>query len=258
MPILEQTLDVNYARLPFVPTETDTVIIHLAAQVDELHFHIPFSLMESMAKKTFLHDVRHLSREMEKKFDSTINVRMFKMKILAPNHLRRFTKNLRHAVTAATYDVVLMIICDNAATAKLVKEDNDYIVIEALFKEMNNHSIVTAKNARKAGETHVHDHYAQGVYLFNYFYVENPTTDFLALWEHTSRWFAEYTKLTNSYLLKCESGDKHFMYINHCQWNSLLNFLPKLICYRTFKTFVLDNFAVNKVIPFPIIYSMVE
>lgn len=254
MALIESTLNVNYKTLPFVATETESVIFHHAAQIEEPPFGLPIALYDSQNKKDLLANLINLAKLVESKI-SGVNVRVFKLKFLAPGRIDDIFKEVKRPITIAKYDVACMVVCESGDIAEKLKLDTNFQAIQQLFQQIPNHNIVTAKNIRKAGNAFVHQHQTHGVFLFNYFYVEDPTLDFLPVWEHTSRWFAEYTKLNNSYLLKPISGDEHFQYINHCYWPSMWDFVPQLIFNRSAKTYVLDNFSYNKAIAFPVIYT---
>jgi len=256
MAIIPETENINYQSLSFVPSESEVVVYHFAAQVDTLPLGLPFPLMESKQKKDLLNNLLAMAKDIETKFKG-INVRLFKLKFLAPGRVDEIFDDVKRPITVANYDVVCMVVCDNIEIATAFKVDKLYKEIQTRFQKFLNFNIVTAKNIRKAGDSFVHSHKKDGVFLFNYFYVENLKFDFLPVWEHTSRWFAEYTHLTNSYLLKITDGDNSFQYINHCYWPSMFDFVPQLIFRRSAKTYVIDNFSLNKAIAFPIIYQAI-
>lgn len=249
----------DYPTLPFVAAEDETIVLHLAAQVDSLisFLPFPFPLYDSTIKKEFITTLQTLRQRLEQAFDATVTIRLFKMKILPPGRIDDLFKSVQRTPVIANYDVVIMFTCQNQAVADAVQAHADYKAIYAQFQGCANHHIVAAKNIRKAGETHVHDHSKEGVYLFNYFYVEDRDFDFLPVWNDTSRWFVKNTQLNNSYLLKPISGDRHFQYINHCVWPGLLTFIPPMVFDKSLKNKVLDKFTANKAIAFPIIYQSI-
>jgi hypothetical protein len=44
--------------------------------------------------------------------------------------------------------------------------------------------------------------------------------------------------------------------MNHCRWDRLRDLMPSLIFKRSFRTYVLANFAANRVAAMPILYRM--
>lgn len=255
MPILDSTKDVTYQHLSFLPTEDKTVIFHFAATIDKPL--LPIVITESQEKKNFITALQKLAKQLADKLPA-VETRIFKMKFLAPGRIEDIFNSVQRPIVRAKYDVVVMIICDNEEIANAVQMNESFLEIKSLFQEKPEHNIVTAKNIRKAGNVHIRDHYNDGYYLFNYFYVEDKKLDFLPVWEHTSRWFAQFAKLDNSYLLKPVSGDENFQYINHCYWPKITEFVWPLISNKSAKTYVLDNFSYNKAIAFPIIYTVVD
>ena len=125
--------------------------------------------------------------------------------------------------------------------------------LKDMFESNLSHNITVAKNIRKAGESHVHSQFTQGIYLLIYFYVADSELDFLPIWEHTGNWFLENANLDNSYLLKPIDSKGQYQYINHCHWHGLSDFLP----YLLLKKHVVNNFSNNRAIAFPIIYQIV-
>lgn len=65
------------------------------------------------------------------------------------------------------------------------------------------------------------------------------------------------TILDNSTLFSSiNSEPSMYSVINHCRWNGFINILPSLIFKKTFKTYVLENFAANNVSAIPILYKL--
>ncbi|HJX26801.1 MAG TPA: hypothetical protein VJ885_02725, partial [Thermoanaerobaculia bacterium] len=104
--------------------------------------------------------------------------------------------------------------------------------------------VVTATNAKKIGPV---DHSKSGVFLFNYFFADD-TTQNLAVWEYTAGWFQRETGLDNSTVLLPRNGERsEYNIMNHCRWDRLRDVMPSLIFKRSFRTYVLANFAANRV-----------
>lgn len=256
MPILDSTQEIKYPDLPFVPNEEDSIIFHLATQIDTLKYNLPIFLSESEEKKKFIEESKNLADELKKTYGNAINTRVFKLKLMPPGRVKDIFSKVKRPFVIPNYDVVITIVCDNESTAKMIQENTHYKQLVEMFQYSPNHNIIIGKNSRKAGETHIHDAYDKGVYLFNYFYVEDIEFDFVPVWNFTGRWFVKYTNLDNSYLIKPVSGDTHFQYINYAFWNRLTDFVPQLIFVPSLKSYVLDNFSYNHAIAFPIIYKI--
>jgi hypothetical protein len=57
-------------------------------------------------------------------------------------------------------------------------------------------------------------------------------------------------------LLPAEPAKSQYSIINHCRWDRLRDILPSLIFKRTFRSYVLDNFAANNVAAMPTLYRL--
>jgi hypothetical protein len=112
---------------------------------------------------------------------------------------------------------------------------------------------IAATNAKRIGRV---DHGRQGVFLFNYFFADD-TAQNLAVWEYTAGWFQQETGLDNSTVLLPSDGEPSgYNIINHCRWDRLQDVLPSLVFKESFRTYVLANFAANRVAAMPILYRM--
>jgi hypothetical protein len=110
-----------------------------------------------------------------------------------------------------------------------------------------------AKNARKIEDV---DKNRQGVFLFNYFYADDPK-ELLPVWEYTAGWFTDVTELNNStLLLPCDGEESQYGVINHCRWDRLSDIVPDLLFRPSFRNYVLKNFESNGIAAMPILYKL--
>ena len=59
------------------------------------------------------------------------------------------------------------------------------------------------------------------------------------------------------FLLVPDAGQQQgYTIINHCRWDRLGDILPSLLFKKSFRSFVLANFAANSTAPIPILYRL--
>ena len=125
-------------------------------------------------------------------------------------------------------------------------------LIEAISNTSSYHLVLDVANVRRIDTV---NHQKKGVFLFNYFIAESKEKN-VAIWEYTAGWFQEQTGLDNSTLFHSSAGIGPFSVINHCRWNRIWDVLPSLVFKKSFKTYVLDNFAANNVAANPVLYRL--
>ncbi len=209
---------------------------------------------ESHKKKALIKKIKTLSLEL-KNDKNILEVSLFKASLFPPvgdgEYLKKRKKNKTfHSV----YDLVLLIELKSIEKIKDLKNTNGFIeIINEIKKSSSYHFIFNAKNLRCIDNV---NHKKKGVFLFNFFVAENKEQN-LAIWEYTAGWFQNQTNLDNSTLFdSVDSQQNTYSVINHCRWDSFLDILPSLIFKKTFKTYVLDNFAANNVAAIPILYKL--
>ena len=95
------------------------------------------------------------------------------------------------------------------------------------------------------------------MFLFNYFYADD-NTDLIPVFEYITGWFQAKIDLPNSILLKPLGGEiTSNGIIKHTSWPKLRVFLPSRLFRPTFGSFVLANFAADKLAAHPILYRRV-
>lgn len=156
-----------------------------------------------------------------------------------------------------TYDVVVLVETESLEQAKALGATRAWRALEALLDSDGAATAyhLTATNVRRIGPV---DHERDGVFLFNWFVADSPEQN-LAVWEYTAGWFQSETGLNNSTVLwpDNQSGADYSL-INHCRWDSLASLLPSLVFNRTFRSYVLANFAANRTAAVPMLYRRVR
>lgn len=178
---------------------------------------------------------------------------VFDTLIFAPSHGKKL---LEKAVAAgrlkpARFDLVVLVRTATPEAAKELVRDARYGEMKTAVESAAGRVYqAVAENARRIDEVA-----KNGVFLFNYFYAEDPE-QLLPVWEYTPGWFTAKTSLRNSTVLRPLTPSEYGI-INHASWPSLLTFLPHLIFRPTFRSYVLANFEANGIAAQPIIYRRV-
>lgn len=150
-----------------------------------------------------------------------------------------------------TFDLVLLIWCHDAEAAARIEASDAF---QAMRDQAGSRAVIfQARNVRRIGPV---DHSRPGVFLFNWFAAQDVAQN-LAVWEHTAGWFQDVTHLDNSTVWQPVTPIEGLSIVNHCRWDRLRDILPALIFRRSFRSFVLANFAANRVAARPILYRMV-
>lgn len=230
------------------PLETGFILI--AAEVDKKTSFWG----ESNTKKTLLVELKSLQTKLEKD-NNVIETTLFKASLFPPGRDGEYIKKRKQSKTFhIAYDIVLLIELKSIEKIEELKSTNGFIeIINEIEKSSSYHFIFNAKNIRRIDSV---NHKKNGVFLFNFFVAESKEQN-LGIWEYTAGWFQNQTNLDNSTLFdSIDSQQNTYSVINHCRWDSFLDILPSLIFKKTFKTYVLDNFAANDVAAIPILYKL--
>jgi hypothetical protein len=157
----------------------------------------------------------------------------------------------RAGAQSARYDVVVLVRTSTVAATEAVRADPAYRALtEAMQPARHTYEFAGDNAARIADVAHDPNHW----FLFNYFHCDDAETVY-AVWEYTAGWFQHHTALPNSTLIRPLSGEPlDYSIVNHASWPTLRTFLPSLLFRRTFRSFVLANFAANDVAAQPVIY----
>ena len=158
----------------------------------------------------------------------------------------------RAGVRPARHDVVVLIRTVSIDAVDAVRADPAFGDLESVLRRGARHTrrIAADNAARIADGDHSHDRW----FLFNYFHCDDADT-VQAVWKYTAGWFQHHTALPDSTLLRPLPGEPaDYSVVNHASWPTLRTFLPSLLFDRTFRSFVLANFAANGVAAQPVIY----
>lgn len=160
--------------------------------------------------------------------------------------LRR--KNIR----PARFDMVVLVRTANVVAAEALRAEPVWRELAGAFAEQARRTeVIAASNPARIADV---NHRADRWFLFNYFHCDNRQTVF-DVWRYTAGWFQRETSLPDSALMQPLPGESEdFSLVNHASWPALRTFLPALLFRRSFRTFVLANFAANGIAAQPIIY----
>ncbi|MCV7315477.1 hypothetical protein H7J77_07980 [Mycolicibacillus parakoreensis] len=169
----------------------------------------------------------------------------------------------RHGVRPARHDVVVLIRTRSVGALEAVRADDTFGAMVARIDRCAPHGYrAAADNAARIADV---DHGRDSWFLFNYFHGDDPDSVY-RVWEYTAGWFQRRTALADSTLLRPlpdastgedpleGRGDDLVSLVNHASWPALRLFLPALLFDRSFRSFVLANFAANGVAAQPILY----
>ncbi len=222
--------------------------LHLAAEADK---RPPF-LPNSRRKWELIAECKRSCRQLEAD-PSVVSAVVFDALLIPPGR-GEFLKRRSGKVHLARFDLAVLIETTTPESARAVEASPVYAEMERAIREAATftHRIV-ATNARRIGPV---DHERQGIFLFNHFFADD-TAQNLAVWEYTAGWFGQETGLdTSTVLLPSEGEISDYNIVNHCRWDRLRDVLPSLVFKRSFRDYVLANFAANRVAAMPILYRM--
>lgn len=222
--------------------------VHLAAEVDK---RPPF-LPNSRRKRELIAECKRWCRQLEAD-PSVVSAVVFDALLIPPGR-GKFLKRRPGKVHLARFDLAVLIETTTPEAVDAVEASPVYAEMERAIREAATftHRIV-ATNARRIGPV---DHERQGIFLFNHFFADD-TSQNLAVWEYTAGWFGQETGLDNSTVLLPREGEtSDYNIVNHCRWDRLRDVLPSLVFKRSFRDYVLANFAANRVAAMPILYGM--
>lgn len=222
--------------------------LHLAAEVDK---RPPF-LPNSRRKRELIAECKRWCRQLEAD-PSVVSAVVFDTTLIPPGR-GEFIKERPGKVHVARFDLAVLIETTSPEAADVLKESPTYAEMERAIREAATFThAITAINVKRMGPV---NHGKQGVFLFNYFFADD-TAQNLAIWEYTAGWWEQETGLGNSTVLLPREGERsEYNIINHCRWDRYRDVLPSLAFKRSFRAYVLANFAANRVAAMPILYRM--
>jgi hypothetical protein len=181
---------------------------------------------------------------------------LFEAQLVAPGTGTQLLRRRSNAVTPARFDLVLLIETRDPAAAREVRDDSTYRALaRRLIAESRHSHEVVARNVRRIADV---DHTRPAVFLFNFFYADDPAK-LLPVFEYTAGWFVENTALPDSTVLEPLAGEPaEYGIINHASWPHFRTFLPHLVLRPSFRRFVLATFAANGIAAQPILYRRAQ
>ena len=241
----------NYPKAKLIEPNTKGYI-QIAAKIDTTPF--PFFLRTSKKKKQI---INWLDRILTKtsNIDGVQEINSFKAVIIPPAK-HEYLESVRSKIHVANFDYTILIETENVDSAKSLRKDP---LIEEIVEYLNTHTkdihISTFKNAKRINEV---DKKRKGIFLFNYFYAAD-VNQLLPVWEYTAGWFTAETGLDNSTLLMpVDNNDSDFGVINHCRWNKLSDFMPKIMFKKSMRKYVVENFDANQIASMPMMYKVLK
>jgi hypothetical protein len=219
----------------------------LAANVER---RAPF-LPRSRGKRALIDAVSRQLAELSY-VNAVVYADLFVARLVAPGEGDALLR--RRGIKPARFDVVALIQTVDPASAADLREHPAYQKLHtALSAGALDMFEVAARNVRRIGDV---EHKRSSVFLFNYFYADDPER-LIPVWEYTAGWFVENTALPDSEVMEPLPGERaDFGIINHASWPHWRTFLPKLIFLPSFRRFVLGTFAANNIAAQPIMYRL--
>jgi hypothetical protein len=223
--------------------------LHVAAEIDAR----PAFLPSSGKKRAVIERCKELGRKIQSA-PGVVDVSIFKA-ILVPPGRGEFIAKRSGKAHVARFDLAVLIECKDRDAAMLTDRHPAFVsLLGAIKKSATFTHFILASNVRRIAPV---DHRRQGVFLFHYFFADDVEQN-LAVWNYTAGWFQAETGLDNStVLLPDAAAPSQYSMINHCRWDSLGKVLPSLLFKKTFRTYVLENFAANNVAGMPVLYRLV-
>ena len=224
--------------------------IHLAFECD--YSPLPFYPFMSSAKKEMIRAAKEFAESLRSR-KQVDRADVFRA-VVRPPAKQPFLEVVRDRVHLARFDVAILIETDGVQSARDLRDSDAFQQFLAQTAQLSRaRHVVVAENARRIDEV---DKTRPGVFLFNYFFAED-VNELLPVWEYTAGWFIKETDLDNSTLFMPIAGEKsNYSVINHCRWDSLPRLMPRLMFFRTIRTYVMANFAANKILAMPILYRL--
>lgn len=179
---------------------------------------------------------------------------LFVARLVAPGMGHELLKE--RAVTPAGFDVVVLVQTDDIDSAKTLRDNDIYAGVHRELERASSHTHeIVARNVRRIADV---DHTKPSVFLFNFFYADDNAR-LVPVWEETSKWFVDNTKLPDSVVLEPLPGESdEYGIVNHASWPHFRTFLPHFALRPSFRSFVLKTFADNGIAAQPILYRRVD
>lgn len=229
---------------------TDHGYLLVAATVDT---RLPF-LSSSRRKKaliaTLAGDVAEIAEH-----PTVVGAHLFDAALVAPGMGHDLLRARSSTVTPARFDVVVLIETADVTSAPELRAHTGYRRMTARLASAADRTYeVAARNVARIADV---DHDRPSVFLFNFFYADDPQR-LLKVWHDSAGWFVAKTSLPDSEVLAPLDGEPgEYGIINHASWPHFRTFLPHLLLRPSFRRFVLATFAANGVAAQPILFRRV-
>ncbi|MGV9413522.1 hypothetical protein ACWDOP_26785 [Nocardia sp. NPDC003693] len=236
----------EYAAQVELSTPTTSGFLLLAAEAGRWLGPIPWG---RRSRRRVLDQLAPLCRRLAER-DDVAEATVFTAALRPPGEGAPLLR--RAGVRPARYDVVVLLRTETVDALAAVRDDPACKELVAVLEGSTQHVRLTAASspARIADVDHDANHW----FLFNYFHCPDSETVF-DVWKYTAGWFQRETALLNSVPMRpLPTEPQDYTLVNHASWPTLRAFLPALLFRRTFRTFVLANFAANGIAAQPIIY----
>lgn len=242
--------DPRYSRVALIEPTT-LGYIHVAAEVQPRP--APF-VPNSREKSKLLAQLLAVARQLEQLPDVE-KATVFDAVAFAPPS--GYVRERAETIRMPRFDIVVLIEAKSPAIARKVQTTPEYqTLMDVLASKAKQMHVIVARNAKRIADV---DTTRKGVFLFNYFVGDDPSTT-LDLWEYLAGWYAVETGLDNSTLLVPLEGERSdYIAINHARWDgSLPGVLQAQLSKRSFRTYVLANMEANHVGAVPVLYRLAE
>lgn len=221
---------------------TTSAYLVAAARIDRRSVLLP----NSRRKQAVLRTLRNAAEQL-RRVDGVIDVSLFEATFIPPGgHIRKVAQETR-------FDVVLLVEATGPEPAGDVRASAAWQQVTRVL-EREGRSVLTldASNVKRMGPV---PHDRGGVFLFNWFLSDDRDRT-VAAWHYTAGWFERHTGLDNSTVLLPQSAAAPIAIVNHARWDRYRDVVPVLAFDRSFRRFVLRTFAVNGVVPRPVLYRL--
>ena len=171
----------NYPKAELISPNTKGYL-HIGLEVDYSLF--PFFLFTSTRKKEIINKTNQLLSEIEKQ-QGVDTVSLFRAVIMPPAK-QSYLDSIKGEIHVAKFDIAILIETENIDVAKKIRDhEKTHQLIEYCEKNASFTHITVLENAKRIAEV---DKSRKGIFLFNYFYAEDPNIRFCSMSAPTGNW----------------------------------------------------------------------
>jgi hypothetical protein len=226
--------------------------IHIGAEVSPPQRPGPI-VLRGRAKAELVERLQRLARRLEHE-GAVVKATVYEAVLFPPFDRLPYVSERGRDIELPRFDVVILVETTSPEAIPDVQATGSYrALLDELAGQARRVCVIAARNAKRIDDV---DKSRQGLFLFNYFVAEDARVA-LELWDHLARWFEVEAGLDNSTLLVPLEGETTgYVAINHARWDKTLPGLSRHFLKKSFRTFVLENFARNHVGPMPVLYRL--